>query len=267
MQIANKICLGLAFVLFLTGSVCAQDEDATATARKAMNRAKRKTTASMMKSMSAAELTEEQKASAVEVIERHMESLMQAKQALEDSLTEEQKAKKQAAIEQGKADGVKGKALMAASEEALELTEEEQATRQALKAEVKRINSTIKSEITELLTEDQLASLNAARKKRSGKKKKAENGEGEAPQAMEEEGTSVETTQAVSLKLPNMTCGGCASSVQTSLAGVEGITDIQTDVPTNSCSFNAPQDLDVAATLNELVESGNSRIKNWTLDE
>ena len=83
----------------------------------------------------------------------------------------------QAAIEQGKTDGLKGKALAAAAEEALGLSEEEQANRDTLKAEVKRVNNAMRSEITDSLTEDQLALLKAGRKKRPGKKKKARDGE------------------------------------------------------------------------------------------
>lgn len=177
MQIVSKICLGLAFVLFLTGAVCAQDEDATATATKELNRAKKKAMASMMRSMAAAELTEEQQTVVGQVVDKHIAALQAAKQALVDSLTEEQEANMQAAIEQGKTDGLKGKALAAAAEEALGLSEEEQANRDTLKAEVKRVNNAMRSEITDSLTEDQLALLKAGRKKRPGKKKKARDGE------------------------------------------------------------------------------------------
>ena len=81
MQIVSKICLGLAFVLFLTGAVCAQDEDATATATKELNRAKKKAMASMMRSMAAAELTEEQQTVVGQVVDKHIAALQAAKAA------------------------------------------------------------------------------------------------------------------------------------------------------------------------------------------
>ncbi|MCP4098331.1 MAG: hypothetical protein GY880_11445 [Planctomycetaceae bacterium] len=48
------------------------------------------------------------------------------------------------------------------------------------------------------------------------------------------------------------------------LAGVTGVKDINCDTSTRSCTFSAPKDLDVAATLNELVEGGNKHIKDWS---
>jgi len=55
--------------------------------------------------------------------------------------------------------------------------------------------------------------------------------------------------------------------VRTALTAVDGITDIETNVEENSCSFTAPDGMDVAATLNEIVESGVKQVKDWKLAE
>jgi hypothetical protein len=52
--------------------------------------------------------------------------------------------------------------------------------------------------------------------------------------------------------------------VEGALAGVSGVSDINCDAKTRSCTFSAPKDLDVAATLNKLVEGGNKHIKDWS---
>jgi hypothetical protein len=48
---------------------------------------------------------------------------------------------------------------------------------------------------------------------------------------------------------------------------VDGIADIKTDPSDNSCSFSAPADLDVKATLDKFAEDGNRHIKGWSLAE
>jgi len=53
--------------------------------------------------------------------------------------------------------------------------------------------------------------------------------------------------------------------VRTALTAVDGIADIKTNPSDRSCTFNAPKDLDVTATLNKIVEDGNKHIKDWSL--
>jgi hypothetical protein len=58
--------------------------------------------------------------------------------------------------------------------------------------------------------------------------------------------------------------------VKTALATVDGIEGVETSAPGpdgGTCSFNAPADLDVEATLNKLVEGGASKIKGWSKAE
>ena len=74
-------------------------------------------------------------------------------------------------------------------------------------------------------------------------------------------------TQTVSLKLPGMTWGGCVSSVQSALEGIDGVDGIKLDMDNTCGTFTAPADLNVEETLNKLVEGGNEHIKGWSMDE
>ncbi len=55
--------------------------------------------------------------------------------------------------------------------------------------------------------------------------------------------------------------------MRSALKTVDGIADIKTDPSDNSCSFSAPADLDVKATLDKFAEDGNRHIKGWSLAE
>ncbi len=55
--------------------------------------------------------------------------------------------------------------------------------------------------------------------------------------------------------------------MRTALTAVDGIAEIKTNLGDNTCSFNAPEGMDVAATLNKIVEEGNRHIKGWSLSE
>ena len=48
------------------------------------------------------------------------------------------------------------------------------------------------------------------------------------------------------------------------LEKVDGITDIECDTKTTTCTFKAKKDLDVDAKLDEIVESGNKHVKGWS---
>ena len=56
-------------------------------------------------------------------------------------------------------------------------------------------------------------------------------------------------------------------SVQGALEGLDGVTGIELD-PAETCGkFAAPEDMDVAKVLNEIVEGGNTHIKGWSMME
>jgi copper chaperone CopZ len=52
--------------------------------------------------------------------------------------------------------------------------------------------------------------------------------------------------------------------VRDALAKVDGITDVECDTSTTTCTFKAPKDLDVDAKLNEIVDAGNKHVKGWS---
>ena len=55
--------------------------------------------------------------------------------------------------------------------------------------------------------------------------------------------------------------------MRTALEGVDGVADIKTNPNKNTCTFSAPGEMDVEATLNQIVEDGNKHIKGWGLAE
>jgi copper chaperone CopZ len=71
----------------------------------------------------------------------------------------------------------------------------------------------------------------------------------------------------VKLKVPGMEWGMCERSVKSALTKVEGISVIDTDVPTRMCSISVTdKNLDVKAKLDELAES-NSHMKGYEVIE
>lgn len=256
MQTRNLL-FGLVIALFATTSLVAQDDDAKA--KKALDRATKNLATQTMKHFAKASLTDEQKTKATAVVEKHVKSFMEARKAQDALLTDEQKAKRKAAIAKAKEDGVKKSEIFKLGHAALGLSEELQKKFDEAKKKINGVNATIKSEITAMLTDEQKAAM--PKKKKGGKGK----GKGKKGKMKEKEGAA-DGNQTVSLKLPNMIWGGCASSVRTALKSVDGIADIKTDITDNTCTFKAPKDLDVKATLNKIVEGGNTHIKDWALD-
>jgi len=60
----------------------------------------------------------------------------------------------------------------------------------------------------------------------------------------------------VKLKVPNMTCGGCASAVRSDLAKIDGVTGIETNVTSRTCSFKLTKpDVDYKTQLDELSKT------------
>ncbi len=67
----------------------------------------------------------------------------------------------------------------------------------------------------------------------------------------------------VKLKLPGMTCGGCAMDVQDTLTKVDGVSHVATDPAKRECSFwFAKTDGEIKATLDELAKS-NDKIAGY----
>lgn len=251
MQI-TKVALGLMLALLVTATCVAQDTDKKqdAKAKKATERAIKNTTAQMMKAFSKANLTDEQKEKAAAVVKKHVPSLIKARKAQEALLTDEQKKNRTEAMAKAKEEGTKGNKLNAVGTKAMALTKEEMKKYNAAKKQVNKVTANMKEAITALLTDEQKA-LMPKRGNRQGKKKK--------------DGADKEAgkTQTVSLKLPGMTCGGCAASVRKALTSVEGIVDIKTNPQDNTCTFTAPGELNVKAMLDKFAEGGNMHIKGW----
>lgn len=84
--------------------------------------------------------------------------------------------------------------------------------------------------------------------------------------APEVEETPVAGTR-VTLKLPNMVCGGCAAAVEEELKNVTGIQGIKTDFTTHVCKFVVTDEtLDWQAKLAELAKD-NSHLEDWSVVE
>jgi copper chaperone CopZ len=78
--------------------------------------------------------------------------------------------------------------------------------------------------------------------------------------------TPIEGT-LVTLKLPNMVCGGCAAAVEEELKNVTGIDGIKTDFTTNVCKFVVTDDtLDWKTKLADLAKD-NSHLEDWSVVE
>lgn len=67
----------------------------------------------------------------------------------------------------------------------------------------------------------------------------------------------------VSLSVPNMTCGACASAVWGALKKVDGIAKVEAISGSRTCSFWVPKDLDVEAKLAE-ISVGISELEDYS---
>lgn len=239
----------LALMLGLVASSMAQDTDKRK--EKQFERATKNTSKQLMKYYGPAKLTDEQKEKATEVIEKHVKKLVELRRAQEGLLSADQRKMRKEAVTKAKADGLKGQKMAAAGFKAMGLTEDEKKEFDKAKKAVNSHLAALRSEINKNLSEDQVASL---------KKRKGKQGQGKRGKKKPDGDGSL---QLVSVKLPGMTCANCAASVQASLGGIDGITNVKMDIETKSCTFSAPAKLDVDKTLNELAKA-NSRMKAWT---
>ncbi len=190
----RKLLFSLTLAFLVVANCVAQEETKTEhnpKASQATARAIANTTKQMMKRFAAVELTDEQKEKATGIVEKHIASLMEAKQALDGLLSDEQKEKRKAGVAKAKAEGVKGSKVYAAGIEAMGLSEEDAKKFEAAKKKLYGVSGKIQGAITALLTEEQKSKMPVKKAKRN-KQKMAE-------------GDDVATTQTVSLKLPGMT--------------------------------------------------------------
>lgn len=242
-------CLMLALTVTTTGF--AQDNDKKkARAKKAMDRAVKNTTTQMMKTFSKADLSDEQKEKAKAIIEKHIGDLIKARKAQDGLLTAEQKKARTEAIAKAKEEGTKGNKLAAIGTKAMGLSEEELKKFTEAKKSVNQATGKIRNAIMELLTDEQKATL-PKRKGKRGKKKK--------------DGADKDSSKLVALTLPEMKCGGCAASVQKALATLDGVEEIKTNVEDKTCTFKAPADMNVKATLDKFVKDGNKQLADWSI--
>ena len=192
MQITKSLlCLALTLCIAATG--VAQDEKKT----KAKDKAVKSTTAQMMKAFEKAKLTDEQKGKATAIIEKHIDSLMEARKAQDAMLSKEQRQKRAAAVKKLKEEGVKGNQLWAKAMESVGLSEEEQKKYDEAKKKVGEVTAKMRMAITGLLTDEQKAAL--------PKKGKGGKGKGKGKKKSDGDAKPKGGTQSVSLKLPGMT--------------------------------------------------------------
>ncbi|HMO13477.1 MAG TPA: heavy-metal-associated domain-containing protein [Pirellulaceae bacterium] len=71
-------------------------------------------------------------------------------------------------------------------------------------------------------------------------------------------------TMVVSLSLPNMTCGVCATAVRNSLQQIPSITEIETDPVNRTCSFKVAKNVDYKRKLAEFAKS-NDHLKDYAV--
>ncbi len=182
MQI-HRVLFTMVLGLIVTANCFAQDD---ARAKKQKAKALKSSTKQIMRQFKAAELTDEQKEKATAIIEKHIDSVIEARKASEGLLSDEQKEKRKAGIAAAKEEGLKGNKATNAGIAAMGLSEEKLKEFKQSRNKVKAANAKISAAIKELLTEEQIAAL-----PKKGKRKKMKD--------------AATTTQTVSLKLPGMT--------------------------------------------------------------
>jgi hypothetical protein len=172
MQI-HKILFSLTLAFLVAANCMAQDETKTSNprAKKATERAIKNTTTQMMKAFEKANLTDEQKQKAQEIIAKHAPKVMAARKAQDSLLSDEQKAKRKEAIAKAKEDGTKGNKSAAAGIKAMGLSDEELKKFSAAKKKVTEANGKIKVAIMALLTKEQKTSMPAPKRKKGAAKK------------------------------------------------------------------------------------------------
>jgi len=193
-MLTRIILFGSAIVVLASSSIVAQDES---TARKTFARANAnapryfeskfsvqqadRLKANVMKIFKRAKLTPDQERLASEIVDKHTDAYFRARKAHEMVLTDKHRARRKAELEKAEAEGISGKAARISANLAMKLTRREVAEYDEKRKEVFAIANLMRSEISRLLTDEQLAALP---KRRTKAKKSA---------------------QAVSLVLPNMT--------------------------------------------------------------
>ena len=202
MQI-HKILFSLTLAFLVAANCMAQDETKTSNrAKKATERAIKNTTTQMMKAFEKANLTDEQKEKAQEIIAKHVPDVMAARKAQDSLLSDEQKAKRKEAIAKAKEDGAKGAKTAAAGIEAMGLSEEELKEFTAAKKKVTLANAKIKDAIMALLTKEQMVAM-PAKKGKKGKKRAGKENPAKVPgKPAEDAGKGEKRAKKNSAKVP-----------------------------------------------------------------
>jgi hypothetical protein len=189
---SDLLCLVLAFVFAATSF--AQDDDKKA---KAKEKQVKNVIKQLMKPFAKAELTDAQKEKATELITKHMDSFVAARKANDATLTAEQKKKRTAAVAKLKEEGAKGKEIWSKAMASVGLNEEQMKAYTESKKKVAEVQSKIHAGVIALLTDEQKKTL--PKKMLAAAKGKGKGGKGKGKDKTDG------GTQAVSLKLPNMT--------------------------------------------------------------
>ena len=161
----SLICHSLvcAAVLSLATTLFAADE----TGAKAAKKAKKAPTPAAFNLPEGVELSAEQQAKFDELKANYSGKLVEAQKKVGDVYTDEQRAAQKAAAKEAKAAGKKGKELKAATDAALQLTDEQRQKLAAAQAELQKLTKEIRKEILGLLTDEQRQLVKAKNKKQA----------------------------------------------------------------------------------------------------
>lgn len=118
----------------------------------------------LMKKLDALELTEEQSAKIKRIGEELAPKFTALNEKLSSVLTAEQKKARAAAVAKNKADGKKGKEAAAAIDAALALTEDQKKVQAEVQADLKEVSGKLKTAVMSVLTPEQQAKLQPAKK-------------------------------------------------------------------------------------------------------
>ena len=162
----SLLCLSL--ILAVSANVSADDAKQAGKKKKG-----RKKPTPTQRFLAKIELTDEQKTQVTQIDEKFTEPLAALRKKTAAIFTEEQTEARQMALKAAKEAGKKGAESRKAAEEAVELTEDQQAQQKELSAARRKLEGEILAALKEILTEEQQKALP---KQRKAKKKKGKKG-------------------------------------------------------------------------------------------
>ncbi|HVV99862.1 MAG TPA: hypothetical protein VHB77_05960 [Planctomycetaceae bacterium] len=127
-------------------------------------KAKKDPTAASFNLPAAITLTDEQRTKLDEVKKEYSPKVSELLDKKNGILTADQKKARAEAVKAAKAEGKKGKDLMAAGEEAMKLSDDQKEQMAAVDKDLKALNKEIRGKITEFLTDEQKAALKKPKK-------------------------------------------------------------------------------------------------------